>query len=241
MPINEQQTQELAKKIEDVIQSTDFGRALGTYDDYLYEEMIKQGFEQKNMPSDINPEDVEGKELKLKNNLSSEAWAELLGRTEIRSEADFRKLIENEEEIVQSMLNNMENRFQATVEITEELSEIRKRKPDMKTLSDALENNYDENIFIEYLEQNRSEEIKERVKETASDEGVPQSTPVEKIPYTVYVRLTKDFDTLAESYLDAAIEHGNVTTYASENVSSILLKEKAYEILPEIELDQIEE
>lgn len=241
MPINEQQTQELAKKIEDVIQSTDFGRALGTYDDYLYEEMIKQGFEQKNMPSDINPEDVEGKELKLKNNLSSEAWAELLGRTEIRSEADFRKLIENEEEIVQSMLNNMENRFQATVEITEELSEIRERKPDMKTLSDALENNYDENIFIEYLEQNRSEEIKERVKETASDEGVPQSTPVEKIPYTVYVRLTKDFDTLAESYLDAAIERGNVTTYASENVSSILLKEKAYEILPEIELDQIEE
>ncbi len=241
MPINEQQTQELAKKIEDVIQSTDFGRALGTYDDYLYEEMIKQGFEQKNMPSDINPEDVEGKELKLKNNLSSEAWAELLGRTEIRSEADFRKLIENEEEIVQSMLNNMENRFQATVEITEELSEIRERKPDMKTLSDALENNYDENIFIEYLEQNRSEEIKERVKETASDEGVPQSTPVEKIPYTVYVRLTKDFDTLAESYLDAAIERGNVTTYASENVSSILLKEKAYEILPEIEFDQIEE
>lgn len=241
MPINEQQTQELAKKIEDVIQSTDFGRALGTYDDYLYEEMIKQGFEQKNMPSDINPEDVEGKELKLKNNLSSEAWAELLGRTEIRSEADFRKLIENEEEIVQSMLNNMENRFQATVEITEELSEIRERKPDMKTLSDALENNYDENIFIEYLEQNRSEEIKERVKETASDEGVPQSTPVEKIPCTVYVRLTKDFDTLAESYLDAAIERGNVTTYASENVSSILLKEKAYEILPEIEFDQIEE
>lgn len=241
MPINEQQTVELSKKIEEVIQSTDFARVLEAYDSYLYEEMLKKGFEQKNMPSDIEPKHVEGKELKLQNKLSSEAWAELLGRTEIQNNTDYKKLLENEEELKQAMLLHMENRFEATVNITEELSEIRERKPDIKTLSDALENSYDEYEFIEVLEQSKKELINERVRETASDEGVPQSTPIDKIPYALYVNLTTDFDTLAERYLDEATENGNTTNYASENVSNILLKENAFEINPEVELDRIEE
>lgn len=241
MPINEEQTVELSKKIEEVISSTNFAHELDVYHAYLYEQMLYQGFEQLNMPSDIKPEDVKGKELKLENNLSPDAWAELLGRTEIHNPSDYKKLLESEEELVQVMLLNMDNRFKATVVVTEELSEIRERKPDMKTLSDALENSYDEYAFIETLEQEKKDQINERVRETASDEGVPQSTPIEKIPYALYVNLTIDFDTLAERYLEEAIEYGNTRNYAVENVSKILLKENAYEINPEVELDRIEE
>lgn len=241
MPINEEQTVELSKKIEEVISSTNFANVLETYDPYLYEQLLLQGFEQLNMPSDIELDDVEGKELKLENNLNSEAWAELLGRTEVTNINDYKKLLESEEVLQQAMLLHMDNRFKATVIITEELREIRGRKPDIKTLSDELENSYDEYAFIEVLEENKKEQIKERVRETASDEGVPQSTPIEKIPYALYVNLTIDFDTLAERYLEEAIEYGNTRNYAVENVSKILLKENAYEINPEVELDRIEE
>lgn len=240
MPINEAQTIELSKKIEDVIQSTNFALALKNYNVYLYNEVIKQGFEQKNMPSDIKLQDVARKEVKIQNQLSSEAWAELLARTNIHNEVDLQRVLRNREEIIEFMLEHMENRFQIIVEIDEELSEIRERKPDKKTLSNAFANNYEEHTFKKRLEEDKNDVIKERVRETASDEGVSETIPIKEIPYTINVNLTTDFDALAERHLEAAIESENTTKFASENIFKILMKENAYEINVKIDLDRLE-
>ncbi|HFD6103765.1 TPA: hypothetical protein ACF5GV_002859, partial [Staphylococcus aureus] len=77
MAINEQQIQKLSEKIEEILQSTNFGQLLETTDAYLYEEMVRDAFEQKDMPEDIDTKDV-NHELILKSNKSADSWAELL-------------------------------------------------------------------------------------------------------------------------------------------------------------------
>lgn len=240
MPINEQQKKQLENKVEEVIQSTDFGRLFETVDPYTYEEIVKEAFESVDMPSDIEPKDVDH-ELKLTNKTNPEAWAELLSREDILDGADLKSVLEDDEELAQIMLYHIENNFDATVEIKEELSEIRERKPDVKTLSDELENHYNEPEFIEYLKENRRDEFEERVRELANDEGVPEDTPVEKIPYTAYVSLTKDFDTLAEKHLEQATEKESASTYAAENINEILVEDEAYELDIEVDAEQLTE
>ena len=132
MPINEQQTQQLATKIEELLESRDFGNELASNDAYLYEEMVKDAFEQNDMPSDIEPKDVQHK-LNLKSILTAEAWGELLGREVIHNDIELKEHLENEDDIVQEMLNRIDGNFEATLEIEEELSEVRNRVPDMKT------------------------------------------------------------------------------------------------------------
>ncbi|MBJ8217074.1 hypothetical protein [Staphylococcus pseudintermedius] len=66
MTVSEGQKQKLTEKIEEIIQSTDFGQLLGTTDAYLYEQMVIDAFEQNDMPQDIEPQDV-NHELILKN------------------------------------------------------------------------------------------------------------------------------------------------------------------------------
>ncbi|MCG2076137.1 hypothetical protein K4P40_11205 [Staphylococcus epidermidis] len=240
MSINEQQIQKLSEKIEDILQSTNFGDLLATTDAYLYEEMIIDAFEQKDMPEDIEPKDV-NHELILKSNKSSDSWAELLSREEIQSESDLNDYLDKEEDLAQLMLNHIEGNFDAEVEIKEELNEVRERKPDVKTLSDALENAYEENEFIEYLKENETDKFKEKVKEVASDEGIPHNTPVEEIPYTAYISLESDFDSIAERHLEEAIEKENATMYAHENINRILVQDEAYELDIEVDKEQFEE
>ncbi|HDG9757021.1 TPA: hypothetical protein PBY39_002372 [Staphylococcus aureus] len=240
MPINEQQIQKLSEKIEDILQSTNFGDLLATTDAYLYEEMVIDAFEQKDMPEDIEPKDV-NHELILKSNKSSDSWAELLSREEIQSESDLNDYLDKEEDLAQLMLNHIEGNFDAEVEIKEELNEVRERKPDVKTLSDALENAYEENEFIEYLKENETDKFKEKVKEVASDEGIPHNTPVEEIPHTAYISLESDFDSIAERHLEEAIEKESATMYAHENINRILVQEKAYELDVEVDKEQFEE
>lgn len=240
MAISEQQKQILAEKIEEIIQSTDFGLLLKAIDAYLYEQMVLDAFEQNDMPQDIEPEDV-SHELILKNKKSSEAWAEQLSREDIHSEADLKECVENESELSQLMLQHIEDNFDAEVEIKEELSEIRERKPDVKTLSDALELAYEENGFIEYLKETEPDKLNEHIKESAIDEGIPQDTPIEEIPYAIYVSLKTDFDTLAEKYLEEAKESGSTSMYAQENVNRILVQDEAYELDVEVDKEQFEE
>lgn len=240
MAINEQQIQKLSEKIEEILQSTNFGHLLETTDAYLNEEMVRDAFEQKDMPEDIEPKDV-NHELILKSNKSADSWAELLSREEIHSESDLNDYLDKEEELAQLMLNHLEGNFDAEVEIKEELSEVRERKPDVKTLSDSLENAYEENEFIEHLKENEKDKFNEKVKEVASDEGIPHDTPVEEIPYTAYINLKSDFDTIAEKHLDEAIEKESATTYAHENINRILVEDEAYELDIEVDKEQFEE
>src|SRR5699024_810694 len=180
--------------------------------------------------------------MTITNKTNTEAWAELLASKDILDGAELKKVLDNQDELAQYMvLDHFDGNFEATVEIKEELHEIRERKPDIKTLSDELENVYDEKEFIEYLKQERKDEFDEKVRELAADEGVPVDTPVEKIPYTAYINLTKDFDTLAERYLEQAIEKESVSTFAVENINNILVEEKAYELDIEVDAEQLEE
>ncbi|NHE44186.1 hypothetical protein G9V14_12425 [Staphylococcus aureus] len=240
MAISEQQQQKLAEKIEDIIQSTNFGNLLGTLDAYVYEQMVIDAFEQNDMPQDIEPEDV-SHELTLTNKKSSESWAELLSREDIHNSAELEEYLDKEEDLAQLMLQHLEGNFDAEVEIKEELSEIRERKPDMKTLSDALELAYQENEFIEYLKENDTDSVNEQIRESAADEGIPHDTPVDEIPYTLYVSLKTDFDTLAEKHLEEAKESGSTSMYAQENVDRILLQDEAYELDVEVDKEQFEE
>ncbi|HDE9628339.1 TPA: hypothetical protein PD793_002657 [Staphylococcus aureus] len=240
MAISEQQQQKLAEKIEDIIQSTNFGNLLGTLDAYVYEQMVIDAFEQNDMPQDIEPEDV-SHELTLTNKKSSEAWAELLSREDIHNSVELEEYLDKEEDLAQLMLEHLEGNFDAEVEIKEELSEIRERKPDMKTLSDALELAYQESEFIEYLKENETNKLNEQIRESAADEGIPHDTSVDEIPYTLYVSLKTDFDTLAEKYLEEAKESGSTSMYAQENVDRILLQNEAYELDVEVDKEQFEE
>ena len=236
MAISEEQTQQLSTKVEELLESRDFGSELASNDAYLYEEMVKDAFEQKDIPSDIEAKDLEPEpKLKLKSKLTAEAWSHLLARESIHNEIELREALENEEELVGEMLNHLDGNFDADIEIEEELSEIRNRKPDVKTLSDDLENTYDEATFVEHLKENENEVLLEKVREYATEEGISQDVPVSKIEYITHISLTTDFDTLAEKYLEEAREQRNSSMYASENIFNILEKEKAYEI-SEIEI-----
>lgn len=240
MPINEENKEELAEKIEKIIQSTDFSMALKSYDKYLYEEMIKKGFEQKNMPKDIEPDDVEGKELKLTNNLSSDAWAELLSKSEIHSVNTLKRVMDNDAELIRLMLNHMDNNFRAIVEINESLNEIRLRKPNLKSLSNAFSRHYDKHEFERYIEEREASSIKESIREKASEEGISSSTSIDKVPYKLNVNLTKDFDSIAERYLEKAINYGNTNLYVANNLFDILIKEKAYKMEIDVSFEQLE-
>ncbi|QIW09109.1 hypothetical protein [Staphylococcus pseudintermedius] len=240
MTVSEGQKQKLTEKIEEIIQSTDFGQLLGTTDAYLYEQMVIDAFEQNDMPQDIEPQDV-NHELILKNKKNSGAWAELLTREEIHNELDLKDYLDKEEELAQLMLNHIEGNFDAAVEIKEELSEIRDRKPDTKTLSDALELAYDETTFIEYLKENETDKFNEKVREIATEEGVSYDTRIDDIPYEAYVNLKIDFDSLADKHLEDAKESESTAMYAQENINNLLAKGDFYELDIEIDKEQLTE
>ncbi|WP_457817841.1 hypothetical protein [Staphylococcus aureus] len=240
MTVSEGQKQKLSEKIEEVIQSTNFGSVLATTDAYLYEQMVIDAFEQNDMPNDIEPQDV-NHELTLTNKTNPESWTELLIREDIHSDETLKSYLDNEEDLAQLMLNHIENNFDATVEIKEELSEVRDRKPDVKTLSDALELAYDENTFIEYLKEEETDKFNEKVRETAADEGIPYEMTIDEIPYTAYISLKTDFDSLAEKYIEEAKESESTSMYAQENINKLLVQGGFYELDIEVDKDQLAE
>ncbi|HBH8924913.1 TPA: hypothetical protein OWX15_002654 [Staphylococcus aureus] len=240
MTVSEGQKQKLSEKIEEVIQSTNFGSVLATTDAYLYEQMVIDAFEQNDMPNDIEPQDV-NHELTLTNKTNTESWTELLIREDIHSDETLKSYLDNEEDLAQLMLNHIENNFDATVEIKEELSEVRDRKPDVKTLSDALELAYDENTFIEYLKEEETDKFNEKVRETAADEGIPYDMTIDEIPYTAYISLKTDFDSLAEKYIEEAKESESTSMYAQENINKLLVQGGFYELDIEVDKDQLAE
>ncbi|WP_113589874.1 hypothetical protein [Staphylococcus aureus] len=229
MPVAEQNKQQLADKVEELIQSRNFGEELRAYDAYVYEEMVRDAMENKDIPDFIEPSDVEH-ELILTNKKSPEAWAETLTQRELLNEQDVKQALDDEEELVQSMLNEIEGNFDAEVEFKEELDEVLMRKPDVKTLSDELENNYDEYTFVEYLKENENELLQERLNETLQEEGFPSDVDKQNIEYSVDVSIEQSFDTLAERYLEDAREEENARIYAQENINEILEKEKAFSL-----------
>ncbi|HCX2884250.1 TPA: hypothetical protein ACJULA_002551 [Staphylococcus aureus] len=229
MPVAEQNKQQLADKVEELIQSRNFGEELRAYDAYVYEEMVRDAMENKDIPDFIEPSDVEH-ELILTNKQSPEAWAETLTQRELLNEQDVKQALDDEEELVQSMLNEIEGNFDAEVEFKEELDEVLMRKPDVKTLSDELENNYDEYTFVEYLKENENELLQERLNETLQEEGFPSDVDKQNIEYSVDVSIEQSFDTLAERYLEEAREEENARIYAQENINEILEKEKAFSL-----------
>ncbi|HDH4174435.1 TPA: hypothetical protein PIX14_002466 [Staphylococcus aureus] len=240
MTVSKGQKQKLSEKIEEVIQSTNFGSVLATTDAYLYEQMVIDAFEQNDMPNDIEPQDV-NHELTLTNKTNTESWTELLIREDIHSDETLKSYLDNEEDLAQLMLNHIENNFDATVEIKEELSEVRDRKPDVKTLSDALELAYDENTFIEYLKEEETDKFNEKVRETAADEGIPYDMTIDEIPYTAYISLKTDFDSLAEKYIEEAKESESTSMYAQENINKLLVQGGFYELDIEVDKDQLAE
>lgn len=240
MTVSEGQKQKLSEKIEEVIQSTNFGSVLATTDAYLYEQMVIDAFEQNDMPNDIEPQDV-NHELTLTNKTNPESWTKLLIREDIHSDETLKSYLDNEEDLAQLMLNHIENNFDATVEIKEELSEVRDRKPDVKTLSDALELAYDENTFIEYLKEEETDKFNEKVRETAADEGIPYDMTIDEIPYTAYISLKTDFDSLAEKYIEEAKESESTSMYAQENINKLLVQGGFYELDIEVDKDQLAE
>ncbi|WP_215392841.1 hypothetical protein [Staphylococcus aureus] len=240
MTLSEGQKQRLSEKIEEVIQSINFGNLLASTDAYLYEQMVIDAFEQVDMPDDIEPKDV-NHELALTNKTNPESWAELLSREDIHDDETLRNYLDNEEELAQLMLNHIEGNFDATVEIKEELSEVRDRKPDIKTLSDAFELAYDETNFIAYLKEEDTDNFNEKVREIATDEGIPYDKPIHEIPYAPYVSLKTDFDSLAEKHLEDAKESESTTMYAQENINKLLTQGNFYELDIEVDKDQLAE
>lgn len=237
MPVDTKK-QQLADKVEEVIQNRDFGYILLLTDAYLYEEMVQEAFEKKDLPDFIESEDVRHK-LILTNKQSPEGWSEVLTKNELINDQEIQKAIDNEDELVTAMLNEIEGNFDVDVEIQEELDEILQRKPDVKTLSDALEQAYDEREFVEFLKEEDNELLEENWKEALQEQGFPNHLDKNSndIDYTVHVTITKSFDDLAERYLDEAREEQNANLYAAKDINQILVNEKAYELEIEIESD----
>lgn len=231
--------QQLADKVEEVLQSRDFAKELQANDEYLYEEIIREALEKKDVPDFIEPNDIKKKEVTLTSKQTPEGWAEHLSKTELLNEVEMQQAIDNEDELVTVMLNELEGNFDIDVDIQEELSEILERKPDVKTLSDALEQAYEEWNFVEYLKENDNELLDERWKESLQENGFPPHIDKNSndVEYTVHVTINKSFDDFAERYLEDAREKENVRLYASENINEIIAKEKAFELEIEFESD----
>lgn len=236
MPITETQKQALSESVEDVLQSRNFAQELESSDAYLYEEFVKQALQQNDVPDDIEPRDIEH-ELKMKSKISADAWAEFLINEVFFEQGNALKAaIDKEDILVETMLGNMEDNFDVEVELKEEISEVRNRKPTIESLTEIFNDEYDENEFVERLRQNENEILFEKVKEIATENGFPNNVNVNDLEYSVTnVNLTQGFDTLAERYLDDAESLGDARLYAQTNLYNILEDEKAFN--PDVEID----
>lgn len=236
MPITETQKQALSESVEDVLQSRNFAQELESSDAYLYEEFVNEALQQNDVPDDIEPRDIEH-ELKMKSKISADAWAEFL-INEVFFEQDnaLKAAIDNEDNLVETMLGNMDDNFDVEVELKEELSEVRNRKPTVESLTEVFNDEYEENEFVEHLRQNENEILLEKVKEVATENGFPSDVNVNNLEYSVTnVNLTHGFDILAERYLDDAESFGDARLYTQNNLYNILENEKAF--IPDVEID----
>ncbi|WP_270251666.1 hypothetical protein [Staphylococcus warneri] len=237
MELTETQKTKLAEAVENVLQSRNFGGELATYDDYIHVEMVKDALEQNDVPQDIEPKDI-NHELTLTSKLNSEAWADVLGQNAIQNRDELNKLVEDEDELVQAMLLQDDDNFDAEVEIKEEISEVRNRKPTKETLKDEMEEVYDSYEFGEFLEENENETLQQAVRDSANDEGFPQDVELKDIDYTIDdITFTQSFDAVAEKYLDDAEESEDVRGFVAENLYSILENEKQFKVKIRIESD----
>ncbi|MCH4441723.1 hypothetical protein [Staphylococcus haemolyticus] len=236
MPITETQKQALSESVEDVLQSRNFAQELESSDAYLYEEFVKQALQQNDVPDDIEARHIDH-ELKMKSKISGDAWAEFLINEVFFEQGNALKAaIDKEDILVETMLGNMEDNFDVEVELKEEISEVRNRKPTIESLTEIFNDEYDENEFVERLRQNENEILFEKVKEIATENGFPNNVNVNDLEYSVTnVNLTQGFDTLAERYLDDAESLGDARLYAQTNLYNILEDEKAFN--PDVEID----
>ncbi|HFE4721662.1 hypothetical protein NSA29_11390 [Staphylococcus warneri] len=236
MELTDNQAQQLAEAVENVIQSRNFANELRTYDEYMYEEMVNDALEQNDVPQDINPQDIEH-ELTLKTSMNSEAWAQQLGNEDIQSADELNKNIDDEDELVQALLNHLDN-FDAQVEIKEEIDEVRNRKPTKESLKEEIEESFDVHEFGEYLRENENEVLNEAIKERAIEEGFPQDVDVKQIDYTIDdITLTQSFEAMAENYLDEAEQSEDVRQFIAENLYNKIENDKQFKLDIRIESD----
>ena len=236
MELTDNQAQQLAEAVENVIQSRNFANELRTYDEYMYEEMVNDALEQNDVPQDINPQDIEH-ELTLKTSMNSEAWAQQLGNEDIQNADELNKTIDDEDELVQALLYHLDN-FDAQVEIKEEIDEVRNRKPTKESLKEAIEESFDVYEFGEYLRENENEVLNEAIKERAIEEGFPQDVDVKQIDYTIDdITLTQSFEAMAENYLDEAEQSEDVRQFIAENLYNKIENDKQFKLDIRIESD----
>lgn len=236
MELTDNQAQQLAEAVENVIQSRNFANELRTYDEYMYEEMVNDALEQNDVPQDINPQDIEH-ELTLKTSMNSEAWAQQLGNEDIQNADELNKNIDDEDELVQALLYHLDN-FDAQVEIKEEIDEVRNRKPTKESLKEAIEESFDVYEFGEYLRENENEVLNEAIKERAIEEGFPQDVDVKQIDYTIDdITLTQSFEAMAENYLDEAEQSEDVRQFIAENLYNKIENDKQFKLDIRIESD----
>ncbi|MGK9289342.1 hypothetical protein [Staphylococcus warneri] len=236
MELTDNQAQQLAEAVENVIQSRNFANELRTYDEYMYEEMVNDALEQNDVPQDINPQDIEH-ELTLKTSMNSEAWAQQLGNEDIQNADELNKNIDDEDELVQALLYHLDN-FDAQVEIKEEIDEVRNRKPTKESLKEEIEESFDVYEFGEYLRENENEVLNEAIKERAIEEGFPQDVDVKQIDYTIDdITLTQSFEAMAENYLDEAEQSEDVRQFIAENLYNKIENDKQFKLDIRIESD----
>lgn len=236
MELTDNQAQQLAEAVENVIQSRNFANELRTYDDYMYYQMVNDALEQNDVPQDINPQDIEH-ELTLKTSMNSEAWAQQLVNEDIQNADELNKNIDDEDVLVQALLYHLDN-FDAQVEIKEEIDEVRNRKPTKESLKEAIEESFDVYEFGEYLRENENEVLNEAIKERAIEEGFPQDVDVKQIDYTIDdITLTQSFEAMAENYLDEAEQSEDVRQFIAENLYNKIENDKQFKLDIRIESD----
>lgn len=224
--LTDTQYKALEKKFEDVFADNEMAVIFKENDEYTYEAIVSEYLiEDENFPNDVQTKDVNF-ELQMSSAISYSEWVDqFVEEQDFDSSEDIDSVLnDSNDELGLYVLDNM-NKTSVVIVLKQTLDEYLNEHPTAPYLAERIEDEFDVLAITEYLEQNPDDDINEKVREQAIEEGFPEDIDVNEIQYVLSnVDFKVSPSDIADRVLDKVEGIGNTDTYMATEYDKDLVE-----------------
>lgn len=237
--LTDTQYKALEKKFDDVFADNKMARIFEENDEYTYESIVSEYLiEDENFPNDVQIKDVDF-ELQMSSAISYSEWVDqFVEEQDFDSSEEVESVLnDSEDELGLYVLDNM-HKTSVVIVLKQTLDEYLNEHPTAPYLAERIEDEFDVPAITEYLEENPDDDIIEKVREQAIEEGFPEDIDIDEIKY---VLSDVDFKVSPSDIADRVIGKvegiGNTDTYMTTEYDKDLVENNFIDYKIEITSD----
>lgn len=238
MALTKAQTEQITKTFEELFSDNQIATLLEQEDEPTYEYFVNDALEAQGFPVDANHYNTDVSMI-ISSGISYEDWTErYINDLNIETATDLQ--VANDENNVSAYILDNINSTNVDVLVDNELEEWIEEHGTEEYLEQRMEEYFDFLEFGELLEQEATDEVNAKLKESIAEDGFPEGTKPSDVTYLVdsnSIRLTIPFGDLAEIHIDDVEQYGKVQSYLDKQFYNDVLDTGRYDFDVEITSD----